>query len=159
MTTRRARLLILTGVVGLASMRAAYDLTYEPAPAVRVEWRKDLPAWRRTLLEAYYRLEDPQAPHGTSYAYALSDTRTGNIRALVTDRYVVNTGDIDRVNFAISWESLQESDRFMWIADRVPVLRYTLVRIAVFVTFLGMIVVGVAGTRPPAPDGLNHRPA
>ena len=128
MTTRRARLLLITGLIGLVSMRIAYDLTYEPAPAVRVEWRKDLPAWRRTLLEGWYRLGDPQAPHGNSYAYELFDTRQGNIRSLVTDRYVVGTGDIDRANFAVPWASLQESDRFMWIADRIPLLRFPLVR-------------------------------
>ena len=37
----------------------------------------------------------------------LFDTRSSNVRALVTDRYVVGTGDIDREHFAVPWESLQ----------------------------------------------------
>jgi len=153
MTTRRARLLILTGVIGLASMRAAYDLTYEPAPAVRVEWRKDLPDWRRTLLESWYRLGDRQAPHDRSYAYVLFDTRQSNIRSLVRDRFVVGTGDIDRERFEIPWSGWQESDEYTWVADRIPVFRYPSLRQALIATLVVMILIGVRQLRPArAPD-------
>jgi hypothetical protein len=145
-TTRRARLLLFVGLIGLVSMRVAYDLTYEPAPAVRVEWRKGISDTRRKWLETIYRLGDPQAPHGNSYAYVLFDTRQGNIRSLVTDRYVVGTGDIDRERFAVPWESLQESDRFMWVADRVPVLRYTLIRWLVIGALAATALVGARKT-------------
>ena len=36
---RRAWLFFIVGLSGLASMRVAYDLTYEPPPSVRVRWR------------------------------------------------------------------------------------------------------------------------
>ena len=141
-THRRARLLTIIGLVGLASMRIAYDLTREPAPAVRVEWRSDISSTRRWYLETKYRLDNPEAPHGSSYAYVLFDTSRGNLRALVNDRYIVGTGDIDRVNFAVPWESLQETDRFMWVADRIPLLRYSGVRHVVDVVLAAMALAG-----------------
>ena len=142
MTTKRARVLVIVGVVGLVSMRVAYDLTYEPAPAVRVEWRKGIADWRRKWFEIEYRLEDPQAPHGMSYAYVLFDTRPSNIRALVTNRWVAGTGDIDRTKFEVPWVTWQETSEFTWIADRIPLLRYRTIRWAVISIFLGMILVG-----------------
>ena len=92
---------------------------------------------------ALARLGDPQAPHGNSYAYELFDTRPSNIRALVMDRYVVGTGDIDRVHFAMPWEAIVESDRFMWVADRIPILRFPLVRDTFIVAFAAATALGV----------------
>src|SRR5882672_10944249 len=99
----RAWLLVIVGVAGLASLRVAYDLTYEPAPSVRVRWRDFTGDTRRAQLERRYRLMDPAAPEGLSYSYTLMDTSRRNIMALIKDPEVADTGDIDRGKFEVPW--------------------------------------------------------
>lgn len=142
---RRAWLLVIVGVIGLVSMRVAYDLTYEPAPAVRVRWRDGTGDWRRAWLELKYRVADPEAPEGLaglSYAYVLFDTSHRNIKALVTDPEVADTNDIDRLKFEVPWETEQESQRWMWVADRLPGLRQPAARGGLIALLVAMILVG-----------------
>ena len=141
---RRAVVLLLIGLAGLVSLRMVYILTREPAPGIRVRWRDGTSSPRRTWLEWKYRLEQRSAPQGLSYAYVLMDTRTANIRALVTDPEVSDTDDIDRARFAIPWETANESRQFMWIADRLPVLRQPGARWTLAASFALM---AAAGTR------------
>lgn len=123
-------------------MRVAYSLTYEPAPAVRVRWRDGTGDWRRTWLELKYRLGDPEAPQGLSYAYVLFDTSQKNIRALVTDPEVADTGDIDRKKFEVPWATWQETSRGTWVADRLPGLRQPAARRGLMAIFAAMILLG-----------------
>jgi len=139
---RRAWLLVAVGTIGLASMRTAYTLTYEPAPAVHVRWRDGTADWRRTWLELKYRLADPEAPQGLSYAYVLFDTSQSNIKALVTDPEVADTNDIDRDKFEIPWARLQETRRLMWVADRIPVLRQPFARRGLIVCLAALVLIG-----------------
>lgn len=141
---RRAAVLLLIGLVGLVSLRTAYNLTREPAPGIRVRWRDGTSSSQRAWLEWKYRLEGRSAPQGLSYSYVLMDTRTANIRALVTDPEVSDTDDIDRERFAIPWETANESRQFMWVADRLPVLRQPLARWTLVALFALMVA---AGTR------------
>lgn len=141
---RRAAVLLLIGLVGLVSLRTAYNLTREPAPGIRVRWRDGTASARRTWLEWTYRLEEPSAPQGLSYSYVLMDTRTTNIRALVKDPDVADTDDIDRAKFEIPWETANESRRFMWVADRIPVLRQPVARWLLIASLALMVA---AGTR------------
>jgi hypothetical protein len=121
-------MLVIVGLVGLVSLRVAYDLTYEPALWVRVRWRDGTGDWRRAWLERTYRLGDPVNPEGLGYSYILYDTSRRNIEAMVTDPEVADTHDIDRDKFEVPWETQQYSERWMWVADRVPVLRQPEVR-------------------------------
>jgi hypothetical protein len=139
----RAWLAVIVAVIGLASMRAAYDLTYEPAPSVRVRWRDGTGPWGRTWLEHKYRLVDPAAPQGLSYAYVLMDTSEVNIRAMVTDPVVADTGDIDREKFEVPWETAYVTRERMWAADRTPGLRQPTVRYAVLAALVAALAFGV----------------
>lgn len=139
-----ATVLLLIGLVGLVSLRTAYNLTREPAPGIRVRWRDGTSSPQRAWLEWKYRLEGRSAPQGLSYSYVMMDTSTANIRALVTDPEVSDTDDIDRERFAIPWETANESRQFMWIADRLPVLRQPLARWTLVASFAFM---AAAGTR------------
>jgi hypothetical protein len=142
---RREWLLVFVGVIGLASLRIAYTFTFEPAPAVRVKWQIGTGEWRRAWLEMKYRLEDPEAPQGTSYAYVLFDTSQRNIKALVADPEAADTNDIDRDKFEVPWARLQETRRFMWVADRIPVLRQPIVRRSLMVILGAMTLIGARG--------------
>jgi hypothetical protein len=97
---------------------------------------------RRTWLEWKYRLVDPGAPQGLSYAYLLKDTTRSNIRALVKDPAVADTGDIDREQFDIPWATEQESRQWMWVADRTPIIRRPLARWTLIAALAGMVVAG-----------------
>lgn len=140
-----AIVLIVVGLGALVSMRTAYMLTREPAPSIRVRWRDGTTTARRTWLQWKYRLVDPTAPQGLSYAYVLMDTRRSNIRALVKDPEVADTGDIDREQFDIPWATAQDSRRFMWVADRTPIVRQPLTRWTLFAALAGMVAAGVRG--------------
>ncbi len=140
----RAAILLVIGLAGLLSLRVAYDLTREPAPEVRVRWRDATSDGRRAWLEWKYRLTGPAAPQGLSYSYVLMDTRPTNIRALVQDPEVADTGDIDRAKYEIPWETANESRTFMWIADRLPVLRHPVAR---WLLAAGLAMVAASGAR------------
>jgi hypothetical protein len=134
--------LVILGVAGLVSMRVAYNLTYEPAPAIRVRWRDGTGDWRRAWLEHRYRLIDPAAPQGLSYSYVLMDTSRKNIMTMIKDPEVADTDDVDRENFEVSFWTAAYSRERMWVADRVPVSRQPAVRRTLFGLFAAMIVLG-----------------
>ena len=138
----RAWLLLIVGLAGLIAMRAAYDLTWEPAPGVRVRWRDGTTDARRAQLERKYRLEYPTAPEGLSFSYVLLDTSRRNIEALVKDPEAADTADIDRRRFEVPLETMEYSRTIMWAADRVPGLRQPPVRWTVAAAFAAMVAVG-----------------
>lgn len=138
----RAWLLVIVGVAGLVSMRAAYNVTYEPAPAVRVRWRDGTGDWRRAWLERKYRLIGAAAPMGLSYSYVLMDTSRRNIEAMITDPEVADTNDIDRRKFEVPWETAYYTQNIMWAADRIPGLRQPPVRWGLVASLVAMILAG-----------------
>jgi len=140
---RGAWLFFIVGLSGLVSLRVAYDLTYEPPPSVRVRWRDFTTDARRAQLERQYRLTDPVAPEGLSYAYLLMDTSRRNIEALVKDPEVADTNDIDRRKFEIPWTTAQARNRYTWVAERIPGLRQPIVRWAVVSILAAMAAYGL----------------
>jgi len=124
-------------------MRAAYDLTYQPAPAVRVRWRDGTGDWRRIWLEHKYRLVDRAAPDGLSYSYVLLDVSRANIEALVRDPEAADTNDIDRRRFEVAWDTQSESRDWMSTLDRTPVVREPAVRAILAAAFAIAVVIGV----------------
>jgi hypothetical protein len=141
----RAWVLLLVGVAGLVSLRAAYDLTWEPAPAVRVRWRDGTTDERRAQLERRYRLVDPLPHEGVSYLYLLMDTSRANIEALVRDPEAADTDDIDRRRFEIPWTAPESRIRNLWVADRLPGLRQPPVRWIVIAILAAMAAFGGVG--------------
>jgi hypothetical protein len=80
------------------------DVTIIP-PRVTVRWQDDVSAVERLALEGRYRLESGRFLEGTTWRYELLDRSRENVRAIVNDPAVDDTGYIDRPTFeAPEWE-------------------------------------------------------
>jgi hypothetical protein len=147
LSTRRNafwRVLAIIGITGLASLAAAYWMTCEPAPSIRVSWRDGLSSSRQAELETKYLLSNGRAPHGRSIAYDLLDTRQTNVKAIVLDPDVAGTGDIDRDVYEVPFDTAY-GDRWMWVAHRTPLLRNARIRWTLIITLAMMATAGLAG--------------
>lgn len=129
------------GVIGLA---AAYWLTCEPAPRMRVLWRLDVAPQRQAALEQKYLLRNrrDQLPEG-SFAYDLLDTSPANIKALVEDPAILDTNDIERHTWVVPFDAEYGSE-WMWIAHRTPGLRDARTRALLLVVLTMMTFGGFA---------------
>jgi hypothetical protein len=105
----------------LLTFACAYYLTYEPAPRIRIRWRAGLEPARRTALERRFLLVNPN-PFEDRFAYDLLDTTRDNIAAIVDERDIQDTDNIDRDHAAIP-PQIPYGDSWMWIGNRLPVLR------------------------------------
>ena len=139
----------LTGIGGggLCLLWLAYALTLERAPGIRVRWRDDVTVAQQAERERMYLLANgratmPEAPR--SIAYDLLDTSSRNIAAIVTDTRVADTNDIDRDNFKIG-RNASPGELRMWLADRIPGLRYRTVRVILIAGLAIMALVGLEG--------------
>ena len=134
------------GLFGLTTLAFTYWFTYEPAPGVRVRWHDDVSLEYQTFLEAKYLLTDRVGPHPDarrSFGYALLDTSRSNIETLVKDPAVFDTNDIeDEAGEYYVRLGTAYSDRWMWLAHRIPLLRYALVR---WILILGLTVMVLRG--------------
>ena len=151
MSKHRWALCLCIGLVGLASLAAAYWFTYEPAPGVRVTWGADVSPARQEALERRYMLSNRRAPHPEqprSLAYDLLDTSHSNIEALLKDPGIVDTNDIDdqwaTVRFGTAY-----GEQWMWVAHRTPLLRYTGIRWTLIAALTAMVLAGLRGLAKP----------
>ena len=106
----------------LAALAVAYYLTYEPAPAVDIQWSEKLSEETRRRYERRYRLVNPSHPARRSSTYDLLDTGTDNIRALLSDPAVQATNRFDPGTFTVRADA-PYGESWMWVGDRLPVLR------------------------------------
>ena len=106
----------------LAMLGAVYWYTVEPAPAVKVRWREGLAADQRAALERRFRLVDPILVEGRTVTYNVLDTSRENLRAIVTAGEVEDTNEIDRARYTLR-PDVPYGTRWMWLADRLPLLR------------------------------------
>ena len=111
---------VTTGLV-LMMLAVAYYLTYEPAPEIRILWRTDIEAERRTELEQRFLLVNAM-PFEDRLTYDLLDTSLENVEALVNERDIQDTDRVDRVGFTIP-SDVPYGASWMWGAHRLPVLR------------------------------------
>lgn len=121
---RPTRPQIIAGVI-LVGVSVAWYATWEAAPAVSVGWAEGLPAGHRRALERRFRLALPrQQDDGfdNPVEYDLLDTRPANIRALIDQPEVADTGRIDRTGSRIL-ANAPFGRGGTWIGDRIPVLR------------------------------------
>jgi hypothetical protein len=142
-----ARLALAAGTSGLAALiilGLAYALTIEPAPRIRVAWREHVTDEQRVLLERTYLLDRGRDPlPGGSFAYDLLDTSRSNISALIEDTAVADTSDIDRNTHLVPFD-VEYGEGWMWIAHRVPGIRYPRVRAWIVTGFAVLTVCGYA---------------
>ena len=145
MTSHRAATI---GIAGLALIAFTYWFTYEPAPSIRLRWRDDVTAARQAQLERRYLLVDPRAPAEDaprSLAYDLLNTSRLNIEALVSDQEAADTNDIDRDNFEV-YPYTDYGDNWIWLAHRLPVVRYASVRWALIIGLAASVLFGLRRT-------------
>lgn len=145
-TRSLCRWIAAAGGAGLLTLGVAYVLTCEPAPRVRIQWRADVTAEQQVALERTYLLVNPrERMPGGSTAYDLLDTRVSNIRALLEDPSIANTGDIDGSTYSIPFDT-EYGIAWMWVAHRIPGLRDGRVQVVVVVALsamaLGALLVG-----------------
>jgi len=122
----RSRLSIIRGaaviaLTVLASLSAAYYLTYEPAPQITVMWRDDDGPAARRPIERHHKLV-PTFEDQRRVVYDLLDTRPSNIRELLAQRDIEDVSSIDRQTFMIRPDTPYGAG-WMWIGNRLPVLR------------------------------------
>jgi hypothetical protein len=122
----------------LAALAAVYWYTIEPAPAVKVRWREGLAADQRAALERRFRLVDPILVEGRTVTYNVLDTSRENLRAIVTAGEVEDTNEIDRARFTLR-PDVPYGTRWMWLADRLPLLRLPGAVMAVIVACLAAL--------------------
>jgi alpha-1,2-glucosyltransferase len=98
--------LLIAGVLCLAIAAAAYaglQQTRGPQPIfVHVRWAPDVDDTAREEAERRYSLSQAEPLEGRTWGYTLNDLSTPNIKALVSDRAVEDTQDIDRTTFVAS---------------------------------------------------------
>jgi hypothetical protein len=132
------------GATGLALLGAAYWLTYEPAPRIRVLWRDGVTAHQQAEIEErYLLLNGRDRIPGGSVAYDLLDTSRSNIKSIVEDPAIADTNDIERHTYVVPFET-QYGNEWMWMAHRVPLLRENRVRTALISGLALMTVFGTA---------------
>jgi hypothetical protein len=106
-------------------LTAAYYLTYEPAPLVRVRWREGMTDDRRVQLEREFLLVRPVPHEGRTLSYDLLDTRASNVAALVAHPDVEDTDHLNRAEARVPFDA-PYGESWMWIGHRTPVLRTVL---------------------------------
>jgi hypothetical protein len=106
----------------LAAMGAAYHFTYEPAPEVAVRWQEGLTWDRRVDLERQFGLVRGRDVDEQTRTYDLVDIRTENIRALLEQPEIEDTGVIDRTTFTVPADA-RYGRGWMWVGNRWPAAR------------------------------------
>lgn len=108
---------IVLGVLALMTIRVAGPV---PSPAtISVRWSADVGTEDREVREAALRLERIASNGDRSWLYRLRDSSAANIRALVTDPTVEDTGGIDRREFRVDAPSVTLAER---LTARFPAL-------------------------------------
>ena len=95
----RRRLLGASAAV-LLLLIAFVDITILE-PRIHVRWRADVTDTQRAELERRYRLEGAERLQDTTWRYELLDRSSGNVRALIDDRHVLDTAYIDRPTLTV----------------------------------------------------------
>ena len=90
----------------LVLVAALVDVTVIP-PRVTVRWRDEVTAGERTALERRYSLEVERFVEGTTWSYELRDRSRDNVRALVADLAVDDTGGFDRSTLEVPGRRIQ----------------------------------------------------
>ncbi len=140
--------------LGLAVVAyGALQLTLGATPAeIHVRWAPDVDDTMRKHAEERYGLSEGQSLERRTWAYLLRDTSSTNIRALVSDRAVEDTGDIDRASFRVTPEST--SDQFP--VAPYPAISASLWGVIVLCLFCGLLSIGI-GVAPGIPATWRDR--
>lgn len=139
--SRRAHIAVAAPASVLLALGVAYYLTYEPAPEIGIAWRLGITTDERRAHERRFRLVNREVVQGRM-RYDLLDPRKENIEALVAEPDVEDTDGIDRDTVDLPLE-YRYGESWMWVADRVPVLRTPGVVTSIIVTCVVVLAVGL----------------
>ncbi|NOT26587.1 MAG: hypothetical protein HOP16_10845 [Acidobacteria bacterium] len=107
MTASRSLRLLTTALVLWLLAGLAYGslrLAFGPPPVfVHVRWSPGLDNVSRQRLEQQYHLRPIALEEGSTFSYALTDTRSDNVRDLVLDPAVEDTHNIHRTAFRVGY--------------------------------------------------------
>jgi hypothetical protein len=106
----------------LAILAVTYYFTYEPAPEISIRWREGVTWEQRTAIERQHGLRRTREQDEESWTYDLIDIRTSNIRSLLEQHEVEDTGVVDRLNYVIPSDA-PYGEGWMWVGNRLPLLR------------------------------------
>ena len=145
-----AHRLLVTGILCLALAAAAYaslQVMRGPQPIfVHVRWAPDVDDAAREAGERRYSLSQGEPLEGRTWGYTLNDLSTPNIKALVSDRAVEDTQDIDRTTFLAS----PAAERRPYTASFMAVSLWGVSVVGLFLGLtsvsIGLIQRAVAGT-------------
>src|SRR5690349_11241530 len=85
--------------VSLLAAVILWIVTPVPTVPVGVRWKPGLSDDARVRLERRFSLRSGEPAEGRNWKYGLADASPGNVRDLVTDPDVEDTGGIDRHTF------------------------------------------------------------
>ena len=126
----------------LAALGIAHSLTYEPAPAVDIRWRAGVTPERRAAIERRFQLVRPHDQEGRTISYDLLDTSARNIRALLAQEDVEDSGRFDPRTHTVRPDAPYGTS-WIWIGNRLPLLRIPSVTPALVVLCAGVLAYGV----------------
>jgi hypothetical protein len=123
----------------LLGLAITYWFTYEPAFALTVRWRDGLTWDRRLELERQLGLVRHRDQQRRTITYDLVDTRSTNVRALLTHPDVEDASPLDAATFSVPADAPYGTG-WMWAGSRSPAIRahrLTPVLVAVALITLG----------------------
>lgn len=85
-------------IAAAAAAVLSLALSRDPVP-MHVRWAPGTTDAERAALEQQFHLTEGVVTEGRTHAYHLTDTSTGNIRAIIQNPKVEDTSDLNRVRF------------------------------------------------------------
>jgi hypothetical protein len=119
-TVNRAAAVLAAAV--LAVLAGGYYLTYEPAPSIDIRWRDGVSLERRAAVERRFRLVRPHDEEGRTVSYDLLDTSPGNIKSLLEQPEVEDSGRFDLRTHTVRPDAPYGTS-WIWVGNRLPLLR------------------------------------
>jgi len=148
-----AHRLLVTGLLCLAIAAAAYaslQVIRGPHPIfVHVRWAPDVDETAREEAERRYSLSQAEPLEGRTWGYTLNDLSTPNIKALVSDRAVEDTQDIDRTAFRASLAAARRPYSASFMAVSLWGVTVLCLFVGLTSASLGFIQRAAAGTAVP----------
>jgi hypothetical protein len=136
----RAPALTVIAALILAATGAAYYLTVEPAPMVRIRWVDTVSEARRAELERQFLLVRPRPESPRTIDYDLLDTSWDNVVAILRHPEVDDTRGFRQQPYEVPFDA-PYGESWMWVAHRIPGLRVPGVPRAIVITS-GLVLAG-----------------
>lgn len=135
---------LIVSAVSLGTLALLRIATAETAPSIHIRWQPDVSDIARVEFERSLMLADPIPLEGTTFAYALLDTRSDHIRSIVEHPAVDDTHEIDRDTFTLGPDA-PDGRVVRWKADELPLLRDSTARGPIILTLTVLLAASFVG--------------